>query len=130
MASRDPADELRAAIEHTTAGFGAALRPLAEAYLRAADQLGAELAEFARQVGEALGSSHGTRAELGDPTGDPPARRGDSRWAKLARELHGPPPPDPPGFTCPRCGRTSYHPRDLAEGYCGACHDWTGRPRG
>lgn len=29
-------------------------------------------------------------------------------------------------FTCPRCGRTSYHPRDMAEGYCGACHAWTG----
>ena len=28
-------------------------------------------------------------------------------------------------ITCPRCGRTSYHPRDIAEGYCGACHDWT-----
>lgn len=27
--------------------------------------------------------------------------------------------------TCPRCGRTSYHPGDVAEGYCGACHDWT-----
>lgn len=30
-----------------------------------------------------------------------------------------------PSFTCPRCGRTSYHPADAAEGYCGACHDWT-----
>lgn len=29
-------------------------------------------------------------------------------------------------FTCPRCGRTSRHPVDVAEGYCGACHDWTG----
>jgi hypothetical protein len=28
-------------------------------------------------------------------------------------------------FTCPRCGRTSHHPTDVAEGYCGACHDWT-----
>lgn len=28
-------------------------------------------------------------------------------------------------FRCPRCGRRSYHPRDLAEGYCGHCHDWT-----
>ena len=25
-------------------------------------------------------------------------------------------------FTCPECGRTSYHPTDIAEGYCGACH--------
>jgi hypothetical protein len=37
----------------------------------------------------------------------------------------------PPGtvievsVTCPRCGRTSHHPDDVAEGYCGACHDWT-----
>ena len=42
----------------------------------------------------------------------------------------------PPSFTCPRCGRVSYHPDDVAAGYCGACHDWTGacpacfRPRG
>jgi hypothetical protein len=28
-------------------------------------------------------------------------------------------------FTCPRCGRTSHHPKDAEEGYCGACHDWT-----
>lgn len=31
-------------------------------------------------------------------------------------------------FTCPRCGRTSQHPNDVAEGYCGGCHDWTGQP--
>jgi hypothetical protein len=31
-------------------------------------------------------------------------------------------------FTCPRCGRSSSHPMDLVEGYCGACHDWTGTP--
>ena len=37
----------------------------------------------------------------------------------------------PPGatFTCPRCGATSAHPLDVAEGYCGACHDWTGAQR-
>lgn len=29
-------------------------------------------------------------------------------------------------FTCPRCGRTSHSPDDEREGYCGACHDWTG----
>lgn len=28
-------------------------------------------------------------------------------------------------FRCPRCGITSSNPTDLAEGYCGACHDWT-----
>lgn len=31
-------------------------------------------------------------------------------------------------FTCPRCGLTSYHPKDAEQGYCGACRDWTGRP--
>jgi hypothetical protein len=98
VASRDPADELRAQIEHSAAGFGAALRPLAEAYLRAMDQASAELAAFARAVGEALTAPRG-RAEL-------------------------------PAFTCPRCGRTSHHPADLAHGYCGACHDFTGRPGG
>jgi hypothetical protein len=29
-------------------------------------------------------------------------------------------------FTCPRCGRTSHHPKDLEEGYCGACHAFVG----
>lgn len=32
-------------------------------------------------------------------------------------------------FVCPRCGRVSSHPTDLQEGYCGACHDFTGMPR-
>ena len=31
----------------------------------------------------------------------------------------------PAGFTCPQCAATSYHPRDVAEGYCAMCHDWT-----
>ncbi|GAA1015847.1 hypothetical protein Aple_010520 [Acrocarpospora pleiomorpha] len=32
----------------------------------------------------------------------------------------------PTSITCPRCRRTSYNPNDIAAGYCGACHDWTG----
>jgi hypothetical protein len=32
-------------------------------------------------------------------------------------------------FVCPRCGKASSHPDDIREGYCGACHDWTGRRR-
>jgi chitosanase len=28
-------------------------------------------------------------------------------------------------FTCPQCGRTSYNPNDVREGYCGWCHDYT-----
>jgi hypothetical protein len=34
-------------------------------------------------------------------------------------------PPDtgePPSITCDVCGWTSYHPRDIAEHYCGHCH--------
>ncbi len=31
-------------------------------------------------------------------------------------------------FVCPRCGSISVHPDDVAAGYCGACHDWTGAP--
>jgi hypothetical protein len=30
-------------------------------------------------------------------------------------------------FRCPRCGTVSHHPTDVIEGYCGRCHDWTGR---
>lgn len=30
-------------------------------------------------------------------------------------------------FTCPRCQRTSHSPEDERQGYCGACHDSTGR---
>ena len=33
-----------------------------------------------------------------------------------------------PSVTCPRCHRTSYHPKDIEQGYCGACHDWTSTP--
>lgn len=33
---------------------------------------------------------------------------------------------DQPSFTCPACGATSYHPADVAHGYCGRCHDFTG----
>lgn len=32
------------------------------------------------------------------------------------------------GRTCPQCRLTSHHPTDIAEGYCGRCHDWTVPP--
>lgn len=35
-----------------------------------------------------------------------------------------------PSITCPRCGRTSYHPEDIEHGYCGWCHWWTSDPAG
>lgn len=28
-------------------------------------------------------------------------------------------------FKCPWCRKVSYHPKDVEEGYCGNCHDWT-----
>ncbi len=36
----------------------------------------------------------------------------------------------PRSFTCPQCGRTTRNPNDIAAGYCGNCHEWTGRPGG
>jgi hypothetical protein len=27
-----------------------------------------------------------------------------------------------PSYKCPACGRVSYHPKDIQERYCGACH--------
>lgn len=30
-------------------------------------------------------------------------------------------------FECPRCGARSSHPEDIANGYCGRCHAFTGR---
>ena len=38
---------------------------------------------------------------------------------------HGPgqaPASTAPCITCLRCGRTSYHPKDIAQWYCGFCH--------
>ena len=29
---------------------------------------------------------------------------------------------------CPRCYKQSYHPEDKRQGYCNACHWWTGDP--
>lgn len=34
----------------------------------------------------------------------------------------------PESITCPRCGAISWNPTAVAEGYCGACHDWTSTP--
>jgi hypothetical protein len=33
-------------------------------------------------------------------------------------------------FTCPKCQRTSHNPNDEANGFCGACDDFTGAERG
>lgn len=31
-------------------------------------------------------------------------------------------------FTCPACGRTSYHPEDEKQRYCGACREFFNGP--
>jgi hypothetical protein len=33
-----------------------------------------------------------------------------------------------PSFVCPACRSASSHPEDVRNGYCGHCHDFTGRP--
>lgn len=33
----------------------------------------------------------------------------------------------PESFQCPRCEAVSHHPEDVAAGYCGRCHAFTGR---
>jgi Domain of unknown function (DUF3846) len=34
----------------------------------------------------------------------------------------------PGRFECPRCGAVSFHPRDIAERYCGRCHVFVDDP--
>lgn len=58
------------------------------------------------------------RALMWDQTKTPAANLADETHVDLVRNV----------FTCPRCGAVSQHPTDKAEGYCGACHDWTGDP--
>ncbi len=36
--------------------------------------------------------------------------------------------PPPPSYRCPTCGRVSYNPSDLANLYCGACHQFAPSP--
>lgn len=31
-----------------------------------------------------------------------------------------------PSITCPKCQKTSYHPKDISEKYCGNCHEFWG----
>ena len=37
-----------------------------------------------------------------------------------------PRPPNEPSIACPKCGRVSYNPNDIANQYCGACHAFHG----
>lgn len=54
-----------------------------------------------------------------DPNAPPPPVLADQGFAGFG--LHT------PSINCRRCGKTSYHPKDIEEGYCGYCHDWTAR---
>jgi hypothetical protein len=106
--SLELAEAMRAALESVGAVFGAQLAEIGRvlANVRLDPAGAAELEQLGELIGAAL--EWGTaRAERGDPTGDPPL---DVFW-------------------CPKCGRTSANPDDAREGYCGACHDWTGQPR-
>lgn len=51
---------------------------------------------------------------------EPPSITLDRRTPDSPYEL--PPGRDP--ITCPKCGRTSYHPVDIEKKYCGACHEF------
>lgn len=33
---------------------------------------------------------------------------------------------EPASTTCPACGKTSYHPKDIEYGYCAFCNEFTG----
>jgi hypothetical protein len=68
----DPAKVLADQARQVAEGFAAAMAPVAQAYLAAAARAGAMMTAWAQQVVEALEASHGTRADRGDPTGDPP----------------------------------------------------------
>jgi hypothetical protein len=77
----------------------------------------------------------GPRDGAGRPPGDPPLSPlgellvlGELLAAFGTLDEPARPVQDQPSITCPRCGRTSHHPVDIAEGYCGACHDWTSAP--
>jgi ribosomal protein S27AE len=53
----------------------------------------------------------------------PRNRRNVTRFGRVAPDNDE---PERKAFACPRCGAVSHHPTDVAEGYCGRCHDWTG----
>lgn len=51
------------------------------------------------------------------------AGRTEAHIVTQLEQHYGPMP-----FTCPRCSRTSHHPKDKQHGYCGNCHTYTGAP--
>lgn len=64
-----------------------------------------------------------------DPTPDPPrleAALADVREGLTAWRKQHPLPPGESSITCPHCGYTSYHERDVVERYCGKCREFWG----
>jgi hypothetical protein len=104
-------------------GFAdALLQDLANEYVKRAQ------AALEGAVGRALGSEE-VRAAIGAAV----AREVQTALQGLAVPDPEPaPPPDPAreeapkqpaSYTCPKCGRTSYHPKDVEHRYCGNCHE-------
>ncbi|MDH2425760.1 hypothetical protein [Sphaerisporangium sp. TRM90804] len=94
------------------------------------DQTADRRAEWATRQNPEWSSDHPQPPLPGDegPAGSPAYPRtvtDDQKTWDVAPEER---PERASRFTCPRCGRSSAHPTDTAEGYCGACHDWTGTP--
>jgi hypothetical protein len=61
---------------------------------------------------------------------DESKRRSRAQATLLAAidDVCGDTPVSPDVIECPRCGRRSWNPQDITEGYCGHCHDWTSPP--
>lgn len=91
------------------------------AVVAAADRLTTQL----RRIADALEPAVAARAD------DAPPRRGQPSIPHLiARAAVAAAQPRPLPFTCPVCRRTSHHPEDAKNGYCGNCHAFTGTPEG
>lgn len=44
----------------------------------------------------------------------------EAAWERARKRI------SPQGFTCPVCHKTSYHPEDVRNQYCGNCHEFRG----
>lgn len=58
-------------------------------------------------------------AELGVELDDTHGRYPDAMGHDSDRDT------ERPSITCPKCGRTSWHPKDVEYGWCGACQAFT-----
>tara|TARA_Y100000310_G_scaffold194428_2_gene194407 strand:+ start:3674 stop:4105 length:432 start_codon:yes stop_codon:yes gene_type:complete len=81
----------------------------------------AEVVAHCLVAAEDIGGSRGAQKETLRP--DPKKLGGfDPLWSQKTYELvedRG-----SPGIKCLRCNRTSYHPEDVRQRYCGYCHEF------